>query len=238
MLFPPHVGALRCQMVERLWKESAPVGPLPELMIDIMAYISKPILTLGCPMEEIILDINSEPELVFAKGGVVYGVFKCASSIALQQIYPLGQKVTLVPTSPCNVYYFAPDTGHLYVLNGTGSLLDYDVEASNVHATWELPKLFSGGMQPSHMVVIGNELFVAVSREYRMEVRCTKLDEIGDIEVLWAKATSDDSSHIYCLNPVSARPLSMNILYHEVTTTYSVTLEKVREVSPVLFKQR
>ncbi|KAF4689936.1 hypothetical protein FOZ60_000946 [Perkinsus olseni] len=195
MLFPPHVGALRCQMVEGLWKESAPVGPLPELMIDIMAYISKPILTLGCPMEEIILDINSEPELVFAKGGVVYGVFKCASSIALQQIYPLGQKVTLV--------------SHLTVQH-------YDVEASNVHATWELPKLFSGGMQPSHMVVIGNELFVAVSREYRMEVRCTKLDEIGDIEVLWAKARSDDSSHIYCLNPVSARPLSMNILYHEV----------------------
>ncbi|KAF4737810.1 hypothetical protein FOZ62_003914 [Perkinsus olseni] len=120
MLFPPHVGALRCQMVEGLWKVSAPVGPLPELMIDIMTYISKPILTLGCPMEETILDINSEPELVFAKGGVVYGIFKCASSIALQQIYPLGQKVTLVSTSPCNVYYFAPDTGHLYVLNGTG----------------------------------------------------------------------------------------------------------------------
>ncbi|KAF4729489.1 hypothetical protein FOZ63_030330 [Perkinsus olseni] len=167
-----------------------------------------------------------EPELVFAKGGVVYGIFKCASSIALQQIYPLGQKVTLVSTSPCNVYYFAPDTGHLYVLNGTGSLLDYDVEASNVHATWELPKLFSGGMQPSHMVVIGNELFVAVSREYRMEVRCTKLDEVGDIEVLWAKARSDDSSHIYCLSPVSAGPLSVNILYHEASTTYSVTLEK------------
>ncbi|KAF4737811.1 hypothetical protein FOZ62_003915 [Perkinsus olseni] len=93
-------------------------------------------------------------------------------------------------------------------------------------------------MQPSHMVVIGNELFVAVSREYRMEVRCTKLDEVGDIEVLWAKARSDDSSHIYCLNPVSAGPLSVNILYHEASTTYSVTLEKVRDVSPVLFKER
>ncbi|KAF4660044.1 hypothetical protein FOZ61_004276 [Perkinsus olseni] len=73
MLFPAHVEALRCSMVERVWKESTVVGPLPELMCDIMAYIPKPALTLDCPMEEIILDIDKSPDFIFANGDIVYG---------------------------------------------------------------------------------------------------------------------------------------------------------------------
>ncbi|EER07098.1 hypothetical protein Pmar_PMAR013916 [Perkinsus marinus ATCC 50983] len=203
-----------------------------------MTYISKPSLTLACPMEESILDISTKPELVFAREGVVYGIFKCASVIALQQIYPSGQKEILALTAPCNIYYFASDTGHLHVLTGTGSLFDYDVEARKMHATWELPRLFSGGMQPTHMVVIGSNLFVAVARTDRLELRCATLNNVGDIRVVWAKAKSGQSSNINCLNPVCVDPITVSILYHEGSITHLATLEKVRETCPVLFREK
>ncbi|KAF4700048.1 hypothetical protein FOZ62_009299, partial [Perkinsus olseni] len=76
MLFPAHVEALRVEMVERVWKGSTVVGPLPELMCDIMAYIPKPALTLDCPMEEIIIDVNKFPKDIFVVVGGVFAIFE------------------------------------------------------------------------------------------------------------------------------------------------------------------
>ncbi|KAF4669196.1 hypothetical protein FOZ61_004781 [Perkinsus olseni] len=253
MLFPAHVEALRCQMVERLWKDSPAVGPLPELMSEIMACIPKPVLTLDCPTEEVILKISRIPDFIFAKGGVVYGVSHFESSITLQQISPPGETTTLVSGAPFSptpatsdeaLFYYAADTKHLYILYAVKSLslvynlLDYDVQAAKVIGSRRLPELTSGGMRPSHMVVIGDEVFVAVSRSDRSEIRHFKLQKSSEVIVVWSTTAAADAGEILHLNPDSVKPLSLNIVLLDNSITHLVPLERVREASPVVFKAK
>ncbi|KAF4673339.1 hypothetical protein FOL47_010690 [Perkinsus chesapeaki] len=118
MLLPSHVEALRCMMVERLWKDSISIGPLPELMVDIMAYTPKPTLTLDCPMEEIVINIDKEPAYIFTEGGVVYGVRNQDNCFSCEKLYPFGGSITLARTSSGRgQFYFDSVTGHLFILH-------------------------------------------------------------------------------------------------------------------------
>ncbi|KAF4700051.1 hypothetical protein FOZ63_026298 [Perkinsus olseni] len=186
MLFPAHVEALRVEMVERVWKESTVVGPLPELMCDIMAYIPKPALTLDCPMEEII--IKYKPDFVFTDDGIVYG-----------GISSPGKRIDLVgdANNRCGRYYNATSyydagTSHLYVLHDddTVSLIDFDVKALKVHKIVRLGNLASGGRFPCVMTMVGGHAFLGVewssgSPSGSIEVLCVDLS--GKISSVWSK---------------------------------------------------
>ncbi|KAF4755505.1 hypothetical protein FOZ63_019096, partial [Perkinsus olseni] len=95
MLFPAHVEALRVEMVERVWKESTVVGPLPELMCDI----------------EIIIDVNKFPKDIFVVGGGVFAIFEDSLSLVLQWVYPPSESMMLAsPDKPGIVKAFHVDT--------------------------------------------------------------------------------------------------------------------------------
>ncbi|KAF4682220.1 hypothetical protein FOZ60_010833 [Perkinsus olseni] len=111
MLFPAHVEALRLEMVERVWKGSTVVGPLPELMCDIMAYIPKPALTLDCPMEKIIIDVYKFPKDIFVVGGGVFAIPEDLLSLVLKSVYPSSESIMLAsPDKPGIVKAFHVDT--------------------------------------------------------------------------------------------------------------------------------
>ncbi|KAF4710912.1 hypothetical protein FOZ63_024150 [Perkinsus olseni] len=215
-------------MVERLWEDSPAVGPLPELMSEIMASIPKPVLTLDCPTEEVILKISRIPDFIFAKGGVVYGVSHFESSITLQQISPPEETTTLVSgtifsSTPASggkaLFYYAADTKHLYILYAVKS----PSLAANVNCSRRLPELTSGGMRPNHMVVMEDEIFVAGSIE---------------VIVVWPATAAVNGGKILHLNPGSVKPLCLNIVLVDNSITYLVPLERVREAAPVVFKAK
>ncbi|KAF4684100.1 hypothetical protein FOZ60_008218 [Perkinsus olseni] len=239
MLFPAHVEALRCRMVERLWKDSPAVGPLPELMSEIMACIPKPVLTLDCPTEEVILRISRIPDFIFAKGGVVYGVSHVESSITLQQISPPGEATTLVSGAPFSLtpatgdealFYYAADTKHLYVL--------YAVKSLSV--VYKLPRLRRGGRQDERYEGTTRAKFWwDASKPYdRSEIRHFKWQESSEVIVVWPAAAAAKAGKILHLNPGSVKPLSLNIVLLDNSITYLVPLERVREASPVVFKAK
>ncbi|KAF4678609.1 hypothetical protein FOZ60_016356 [Perkinsus olseni] len=108
MLFPAHVEALRLEMVERVWKESTVVGPLPELMCDIMAYIPKPAIIMG---------VSKFPKHIFADGGGVFAIFEDSLSLVLKRVYPPDESIMLAsPDKPGIVKAFHVDTSVSYQL--------------------------------------------------------------------------------------------------------------------------
>ncbi|KAF4731348.1 hypothetical protein FOZ63_026300 [Perkinsus olseni] len=254
MLFPAHVEALRCSMVERVWKESTVVGPLPELMCDIMAYMPKPALTLHCPMEEII--IQEMPGFFFIDDGIVYGVFNRFWLISLVQMSPPAQPIPLVRytgSSSCYynaTYHYDAETSHLYILHdaggrsqncstvsGTASLIDYDVKASEVHKTLTFPNLFGPGHFPRSMAVIGSSIFLGLEWGHNSgdTTRCVEVlraDSSGEVSAVWR--ISDKNIKLLGLHPVSASPLMLDIIYSEGSTCHSARLELRRLAAPIV----
>ncbi|KAF4757843.1 hypothetical protein FOZ63_011214, partial [Perkinsus olseni] len=110
--------------------------------------------------------------------------------------------------------------------------------AAKMSAMRELPELNSGGMRPNHMVVIDDEVFVAVSRSDRSEIRHFKWQESSEVIVVWPAAAAAKAGKILHLNPGSVKPLSLNIVLLDNSITYLVPLERVREASPVVFKAK
>ncbi|KAF4722877.1 hypothetical protein FOZ62_022974 [Perkinsus olseni] len=254
MLFPAHVEALRLEMVERVWKKSTVVGPLPELMCDIMAYIPKPALTLDCPMEEII--INDKPGFFFVDGGVVYGVFNRNKSISLVQMSPPALPIPLVEYTGSSLrfynaaYHYDAETSHFYILHddgglsqtltirGTASLIDYDVKASKVHKTNKLPHLSGAIKFPRSMAVIGESVFLGLQWERDRtsgHIEVLRGDLNGKLNVLWR--ISDKDILLVGLHPVSASPLMLDVIYAKGATCHSVRLEIQRLAVPVVVKE-
>ncbi|KAF4676771.1 hypothetical protein FOZ60_000520 [Perkinsus olseni] len=119
-------------MVERVWKESTVVGPLPELMCDLMAYIPKPALTLDRPMEYIIIGVSKFPKHIFADGGGVSAIFEDSLSLVLKRVYPPDESIILAsPDEPGIVKAFQVDTSvsRVYALfkmsGGAMQLVEY-----------------------------------------------------------------------------------------------------------------
>ncbi|KAF4710271.1 hypothetical protein FOZ63_026064 [Perkinsus olseni] len=257
MLLPAHVEALRCSMVERVWKESTVVGPLPELMCDIMAYIPKPALTLDCPMEEII--IKDKPDYIFVNDGIVYGVFNQLGLISLVQMSPPALPFPLVKytgSSSCYynaTYHYDAETSHFYILHddggrsqncsavrGAASLIDYDVKASKVHKTLRFPNLSGEGHFPRSMALIGSSIFLGLEWGHNSgdTTRCIELlraDPSGKVSIVWR--ISDENIKLLCLHPVSASPLMLDIIYSEGSTCHSARLELRRLAAPIVVNE-
>ncbi|KAF4709266.1 hypothetical protein FOZ63_026346 [Perkinsus olseni] len=213
-------------MVERVWEESTVVGPLPELMCDIMAYIPKPVLTLDCPMGEIIT--KYKPDFVFTNDGIVYGVFKGNNSISLQAFAVVVtitlHRITMLALSL---------RSHLYVLHDDGGGLGPSpdisgdlVKALKIHKTVKLGNLTSGGRFPCLMTMIGGHAFLGVewgsgSPTGSIEVLCVDLG--GKISALWSKY--DKKVRLLGLHPVSASPLTLDVIYSKSAICHSVRLE-------------
>ncbi|KAF4689385.1 hypothetical protein FOZ60_001718 [Perkinsus olseni] len=258
MLFPAHVEALRVEMVERVWKESTVVGPLPELMCDIMAYIPKPALTLDCPMEEII--IKDKPDFFFTNNGILYGLFKHDKLISLVQMSSPAQPIPLVKfagSSPCYynaVYHYDDEASHLYILHddggasltvgtfrGTASLIDYDVKARKVHKTYKLPNLSGAIKFPQSMAVVGASILLGMEwgrniggTPRSIEVLYVNLNGKGN--VVWH--IHDRDVRLVGLHPVSASPLMLDVIYSEGAACHSVRLEVEMLVARTVAKER
>ncbi|KAF4705098.1 hypothetical protein FOZ63_026350 [Perkinsus olseni] len=250
MLFPAHVEALRVEMVERVWKESTVVGPLPELMCDIMAYIPKPALTLDCPMEEII--IKEKPDFFFANGGIVYGVFNTPDQVYVEQISPPGNCVDLVRNTYREVwynatYYYDADAGRLYVLREGGGyakhhhyihegvyLLEYDVKARRVVRKSTSANFQAMTIFPQRMAVIGGHVFLAVEW-YNSNGEVLYADPEGRVNVIWHAVDGD--FEFDGLHPVSASPLTLDVIYSKGGACHSVRLEMTRPAAPIMFKE-
>ncbi|KAF4682214.1 hypothetical protein FOZ63_015782 [Perkinsus olseni] len=254
MAFPAHVEALRLEMVERVWKESTVVGPLPELMCDIMAYIPKPVLTL----EEI--SLPGGPDFIFVRGGIIYGIFKQERLIFLTQMCPPGKHTDLVKSTRSQrwyynaTYFYDSGASHLYILHddagtsstdskirGTVSLLVYDVEASKVHKVLKLPNLSGAGEFPCKMAAVGTSVFLGVqwSRDSGESSRASEVLHVnseGNVAVLWY--VYDREVKLVGLHPVSASPLLLDVIYCEGHTCHSVRLEMIHSTAPVVFEEK
>ncbi|KAF4705099.1 hypothetical protein FOZ63_026351 [Perkinsus olseni] len=244
-------------MVERVWKESTVVGPLPELMCDIMAYIPKPALTLDCPMEEII--IKDKPDFFFIDDGIVYGVFNQLGLISLVQMSHPALPIPLVKytgSSSCYysaTYHYDAETSHFYILHdaggssrncsavrGTSSLIDYDVKASKVHKTLRLPNLSGEGHFPRSMALIDSSIFLGLEWGHNSgdTTRCIEVlraDPSGKVNVVWR--ISDKNIKLLCLHPVSTSPLTLDIIYSEGSTCHSARLELRRLAAPIVVNE-
>ncbi|KAF4660043.1 hypothetical protein FOZ61_004275 [Perkinsus olseni] len=245
MLFPAHVEALRVEMVERVWKESTVVGPLPELMCDIMAYIPKPALTLDCPTDEIIIDIGEDPELIFANGGGVFAIFTRASYLLLKRVFPPGEKITLAPPPGSdNLEAFHVDTSAcgLYALywNAASELLlsEYSLTDGTVCKVSKLPRVLWPAGLPLEVIVVDKHCFLTVRWRTLLEVLHVVLgDGNGCFEVIWStRITADLELAKERFHLVSRAPLIIDVVYDGERTLRSVRLEMVRESSPFLFK--
>ncbi|KAF4673337.1 hypothetical protein FOL47_010688 [Perkinsus chesapeaki] len=242
MLLPSHVEALRCMMVERLWKDSMSIGPLPELMVDIMAFTPKPTLTLDCPMEEIVLNIDRKPDFIFNTGNVIYGVFKNEKSILLQSISPPGEEATLAETLNWRgTFYYDPGTSRLFVLHDRGgpSLLDYDVTSGMAHKTTRLSAVPSTPHWPDELLVIGGHVFLvrkwskAQSGTFHVEV--LHVDPSGHVHVAWR---APRQAQLTSLHSVAEAPLTVNIMYRTGDTYHSIRIVMIRDASPTVFESR
>ncbi|KAF4673331.1 hypothetical protein FOL47_010682 [Perkinsus chesapeaki] len=241
MLLPSHVEALRCMMVERLWKDSMSIGPLPELMSDIMAYTPEPTLTLDCPMEEILF--AEKPALAFAVGNVLHTISVKGKAITLQARSIPGKEVILAESDDCTVtFYYDRDTSHLFVLYNSGgpTLLDYDVKAGKAHKTYKLPDLFSRPYWPSMMLVIDKHVFVGseyciISRSYTKYIDLLHVSLCGDINVIWR---SPQPAELIGFHAVSKAPLMVDVVYKMDGKYTSVRLAMTRAACPMVFEER
>ncbi|KAF4700050.1 hypothetical protein FOZ63_026299 [Perkinsus olseni] len=245
MLFPAHVEALRLEMVERVWKESTVVGPLPELMCDIMAYIPKPALTLDCPMEEII--IKGKPDFFFTNNGILYGVVKQDKLISLEQLSSTAQPIPLVRFTGSSlwyynaVYHYDAEASHLYILHddggtsqavskfrGTASLIDYDVKARKIHKIYKLPNLSDAIEFPQSMAVVGASILLGMEWGRTLggtprSIEVLYVNLTGKVNVVWH--IHDRDVRLVGLHPVSASPLMLDVIYSAGNTCRSVRLE-------------
>ncbi|KAF4682225.1 hypothetical protein FOZ60_010837 [Perkinsus olseni] len=240
MLFPAHVEALRLEMVERVWKESTVVGPLPELMCDIMAYIPKPALTLDCPMEEIIL--RGHRKFIFIRSAVVYGVFSgIYREIYLEQLSPPGKRWDIGRTPYPNyssynvICHFDADTSHLYVLHdsgstftdnvvhGTAKLVVFNVKAGVIDKTVNFDNL---GEFPRALTSLADYVLFGV--ECRGTASGTSIELLagdldGRVTAVWRIAGTD--AKLVGLRPVTASPMTLDVIYTESSACHSVRLE-------------
>ncbi|KAF4709267.1 hypothetical protein FOZ63_026347 [Perkinsus olseni] len=248
MLFPAHVEALRLEMVERVWKESTVVGPLPELMCDIMAYIPKPALTLDCPMEEIILDIDKSPDFIFANGDIVYGIFgiyDSSRSLVREGIYPPGETMVLAsPTERGEVlaYYCDISARCLYILSKTHTahswtLVEYCLKSGHVTRASEVPRVSGIGIGKRGLLIAGEHCFLVVCWHDRVEILHTELSGgSGSFEVIWSTQLTDSASllKVY-LHLVRRVPLTIDVIYPSESSFRSLRLVMLRESSPFIF---
>ncbi|KAF4711631.1 hypothetical protein FOZ62_018347, partial [Perkinsus olseni] len=239
-------------------------GPLPELMCDILAYIPKPALTLDCPMEEIIIDIEEEPDFIFMKDDDVYGVSKRDELIVLAQMSH-GECFDLVraPRSHYRshnycyynaAYYYDSEASHLYVLHdgggesindteirGTVSLLEYDLKACEVDRTAALPSLSGVGEFPRSMVIIDSAIFLGIewgrcSADPGRSIELLYLDPLRKARVVWH--IYDKNVKLIGLHRVSASPMVLDVIYSEGDIYHSVRLEMRRTGTSILAEER
>ncbi|KAF4689389.1 hypothetical protein FOZ60_001722 [Perkinsus olseni] len=249
MLFPAHVEALRLEMVERVWKESTVVGPLPELMCDIMAYIPKPALTLDCPMEEIVLHIKKEPDFMLASDGVlsgVFGIFEVTKPLVVEQLLPPGGSITLArPFERAKVQSFYCDisTCRLYLLCNSNAavwqLIEYCLKEGKVVKVYEMPLITDLVDGRTGTCVVGEHCFLNVSWQDRVEVLHVKLGDKRQCPTV-ILSVKKDHPDFFCvrLHPVSRAPVTIDVVYPRKSTERSVRLKMVRESSPFLFACR
>ncbi|KAF4729123.1 hypothetical protein FOZ62_003547 [Perkinsus olseni] len=93
-------------------------------------------------------------------------------------------------------------------------------------------------MRPNHMVVMEDEIFVAVSRSDWSEIRHFKWQGSIEVIVVWPATAAVNGGKILHLNPGSVKPLCLNIVLVDNSITYLVPLERVREAAPVVFKAK
>ncbi|KAF4673328.1 hypothetical protein FOL47_010679 [Perkinsus chesapeaki] len=132
-----------------------------------------PVFTLNCPMVEFILDIDIEPNYIFATSDVVYGLFACPDAIQLRALNPLGEAKTLAKTKENRAtFYYNADISHLYALydDDGPSLLDYDVKGNKVNEVYKIPLLSKLGVWPIKMVAMKDEVFFVVDWHEEIEV--------------------------------------------------------------------
>lgn len=243
MILPAHVEALRCRMAASLWKDTCAVGPLPELMSDIMSFIPQPMLTFDCPIEEIIVDVSDKPICIFVEGGVLYAVFSECNTVFLSEIHPAGGSSVLAKAVDGQVMcYYDDSTSHLYVLHRYNniSLVDYDVKGGRVHKTYYMPVFLSAGSWPSCMTVIHGHCFFTATCHGQSEVLYTKLGrgDGDDMYVISSEARTDTETSVAGIFPISLSPLVVNVAYHRELTRRSVEFRMVSESNPVAFVKK
>ncbi|KAF4673340.1 hypothetical protein FOL47_010691 [Perkinsus chesapeaki] len=159
----------------------------------------------------------------------------------IEQLYPAGMRSEIIckPSTslPDYIYYYCPQSAHLFLLSCHGFLIDFDIDATKVHATFEIQQLCSGGMSPKHMVVIGDNLFVVVFGSTGAEVRYTRLSDPMRVIVAHSLPSVDDSSEILSLNPISASPLEVSVWLNTRGDIFVCILRMIRQESPILFAE-
>ncbi|KAF4673327.1 hypothetical protein FOL47_010678 [Perkinsus chesapeaki] len=173
MIRPSEAQALRCLFVKKLWDEHSSLEPVLMLLAEILAYIPRPLLSLNCPMEQIVLNVEREPDFIFARGGLVYGIFVECDTINKRTLHPFGDIETLAKTNENRAtFYYNADISHLYVLydDDGPSLLDYDVKGNKVNEVYKIPLLSKLGVWPIKMVVMKDEVFFVVDWHEYAEV--------------------------------------------------------------------
>ncbi|KAF4673338.1 hypothetical protein FOL47_010689 [Perkinsus chesapeaki] len=203
-----------------------PVGPLPELMSDIMAYTPRPTLTLDCPMEEIVLSIEKEPHMIFPVDGFT--------------------RAELKRTTWHNYHERVSHGGLLFVLHDVDEhenvviLTDYDLKTGTIkrHEMGQLMDVFHSAMK---MEATGYHLVIGTS--------WAEPGKLDSVEVIYTNINSDEATVIWSsydegtkldnLSVASTHPLAVDIVYStNDSSSHSTTVVLERSAPIVQFKPK
>ncbi|KAF4707570.1 hypothetical protein FOZ63_001319 [Perkinsus olseni] len=148
----------------------------------------------------------------------------------------------LFTTTPRLLTYMIHDNGGpspAPSLGGTPSLIDYDMKARTVNKTLSFSSL-RGALQLSRpMAAIAGHIFLGVEwrrRGYSKPVEVLHRGMEGNMTVIWRSYHQD--VRLLGLDPVSASPLILDVIYTREGTCHSVRLEMRRLAGCIVFKEK
>ncbi|KAF4672714.1 hypothetical protein FOL47_000193 [Perkinsus chesapeaki] len=257
---PPHVEALRCMAIERLWDGDHGREVMPHLMELIMGYCQKPTISLDCPREEILLTNQSWTlsPFIFKDNGILYGVGREQDNkLTLQTICHdkdahLPLKTVLCRDSEEHDWFCCYDetTRILYTLYNRGdtTLTRYSMATNEGEMVTKIPFLDTHDSTVGGIVATEGGLFICTGSSYWMEhrnmsrytvalfyINLTKPDKL----VAVFSESREGSLSAMKLTTVPSSPKAI-FFYYEIDAFWCrVKVEVIREDSPALFtKQR
>ncbi|KAF4672713.1 hypothetical protein FOL47_000192 [Perkinsus chesapeaki] len=252
---PPHVEALRCMAIERLWDGDHRREVMPHLMELIMGYCQKPTISLDCPREQILTDKSwTSSPFIFNDNGILYGVGREQDNKLTLQSIRLGMysaqlafKSVLCSDADNEEWkcYYDNSNRMLFILYNHGAaLMKYNMETNKLEASIKIPFLDSCGPQVQSILVIDDNLYVCTTeRGFNGRLTCStfvlffiKLTKPDQVRLVF-----DGVMEAYSpvrLAIVSGQPRAIRLYYREGEFWRRVKVEMVREDNPALFTQQ
>ncbi|KAF4653806.1 hypothetical protein FOL47_010287 [Perkinsus chesapeaki] len=254
---PPHVGALRSLMVEKLWDSLSDRDMMPHMVGHIMEYCGKPVLALDCPREEFLATIYwSLPPFTFTDCGTVYGIYKENSKLVLKSIsikpgslFRQSAKAVLsisIAHLTSNACYYDKAWRALYVLYNDGeNLIKYNMKSGKTEEKLKIPHLSSRNAILKCILVVGDELYIGTEKGYYtgdawrvtidvFHLRLTRPTEVRPVFRI-GESPSGRRCELDSLRAVSGSSRAMNIRYKADEVWHIVDVKMVKSGIPTLF---